>query len=194
MLLLLSDLDLRSYTHRTYVISAADDFSAIKAISFEEDLTSSQSTTTTNSDNLSCSPTQTTHGHQPPLSPAYTLHFVPRARKIHQSLLTTPLSSLHCLLASFFLLHSLPTYPDLILLNGPATSIILLLAALLVQFFDWRGKTRGKLRSIYVESWARVRRLSLSARIITALGAANRVLVQWEGLAGKGEYRGCLIR
>ncbi len=64
----------------------------------------------------------------------------------------------------------------------------------MVRFFDWRGGTRGKLRSIYVESWARVKSLSLSARIITTLGAADRVLVQWEHLAGKGEYRGCLIR
>lgn len=50
------------------------------------------------------------------------------------------------------------------------------------------------MRSIYVESWARVRNLSLSARIITLVGGAERVLVQWEGLKGKGEYRGCLIR
>ena len=192
MLSLLATLDPRSYNHRTYVISAGDDFSAIQAISFENDLSTRATTTQDSSFPPPAQATQEHHQHAH--LPSYTLHFVPRARRIHQPLLTTPLSSLRCLLASISLLHSLPTYPDLILLNGPATSAILLLAALVVRYFDWRRRTRGKLRSIYIESWARVRRLSLSARIITTLGAADRVLVQWEGLAGKGEYRGCLIR
>lgn len=191
MLSLLADLDPNLYNCRTYVISAGDDFSSIQAISFEKELT----TLTTRKQNPSLHPpSQTTQEHQSVLPPTYSLHFVPRARKIHQPLLTTPFSSICCLLASVSLLHSLPTYPDLILLNGPATSTILLFSALIVRFFDWRGKSRGKLRSIYIESWARVKRLSLSARIITTLGAADRMLVQWEGLGGKGEYRGCLIR
>lgn len=52
------------------------------------------------------------------------------------------------------------------------------------------------MRSIYVESWARVNGLSLSGKILVALGAVDRVLVQWEGLAqkGKGEFRGCLVK
>jgi beta-1,4-N-acetylglucosaminyltransferase len=190
MLSLLADLDPRSYNHRTYVISEGDDFSAINAISFEDGLTTRATKGNTNS----LPSSQTNQGHQEVLSSSYTLRVVPRARKIHQSLFTTPFSSFHCLLSSLILLYSLPTYPDLILLNGPATSTIVLLSALMVRFFDWRGRTRGKLRSIYVESWARVKSLSLSARIITTLGAADRVLVQWEYLAGKGEYRGCLIR
>ena len=56
--------------------------------------------------------------------------------------------------------------------------------------------TSGKMRSIYIESWARVKGLSLSGRILVATGAVDRVLVQWEGLAGtgRGEFRGCLVR
>lgn len=210
MLALLADLDPNLYNRRTYVISAGDDFSAIQAISFEQELTTLHPRNQT-TPSLIPPPLlfQTTPEHQqqqqqqqqsalpppPPPTSYYSLHFVPRARKIHQPLLTTPFSSLRCLIASIFLLHSLPSYPDLILLNGPATSTILLFSALILRVFDWRGvTTRGKFRSIYIESWARVRRLSLSARIITSLGAADRVLVQWEGLAGRGEYRGCLIR
>ena len=52
------------------------------------------------------------------------------------------------------------------------------------------------MRTIYVESWARVRGLSLSGKILVAVGACERVLVQWEGLgrAGKGEFKGVLVR
>jgi len=52
------------------------------------------------------------------------------------------------------------------------------------------------MRTIYVESWARVEGLSLSGKILMAVGACERVLVQWEGLsrAGRGEFRGVLVR
>ena len=41
------------------------------------------------------------------------------------------------------------------------------------------------MRSVYIESWARVRTLSLSGRILRYLG--GRVLVQGRGLGGKEE-------
>jgi beta-1,4-N-acetylglucosaminyltransferase len=49
------------------------------------------------------------------------------------------------------------------------------------------------MRTIYVESWARVRRLSLSGTIL--VGVVDRFLVQWEGLRGLGraEYIGVLV-
>lgn len=189
MLSLLADLDPSSYTQRTYIISSGDDFSASKAVDFEQNLTShSSSRANAFSDRTS----------------SYSLHFVPRARKIHQSLLTAPFSCLQCFIACICLLHSPPfpnssvhthTYPDLILLNGPSNSVLVLFATLFLRFFAFPG-TFGKMRSIYVESWARVNGLSLSGKILVALGAVDRVLVQWEGLAekGKGEFRGCLVK
>lgn len=70
---------------------------------------------------------------------------------------------------------------------------------------DSRGRRRGEMRTIYIESWARVKRLSLTGRILVALRMCDRVLVQWEGLAqgngngngngnGKVEFRGMLVR
>lgn len=52
------------------------------------------------------------------------------------------------------------------------------------------------MRTIYVESWARVKRPSLSGRIIVLCGLCDRVLVQWKELEikGWGEYRGMLVR
>ncbi|MCJ1469066.1 UDP-N-acetylglucosamine transferase subunit [Pseudocyphellaria aurata] len=203
MLSLLADLDPSSYTHRTYVISSGDDFSASKAVDFEHHLTS-PSPSPVNA--FSGGPCETSHGPSDvdAKSTSYSLHFVPRARKIHQSLLTAPISCLQCFFACIRLLYSpsLPTssmrahsYPDLILLNGPSNSVLVLLAALFLRFFALSG-TSGKMRSIYVESWARVNGLSLSGKILVTLGAVDRFLVQWERLAekGNGEYRGCLVR
>lgn len=182
MLSLLEDLDTTSYTHRTYIISSGDDFSARKAVDFEEKLAT-----------LSGSDKPDEKAATNAIIPSsYSLHFVPRARKVHQSLLTAPLSSLQCFIACILFLNSSPpspayrnNYPDLILINGPATSVLVLLAALILRFVALPG-TYGKMRSVYVESWARVKALSLSGKILVAMGAVDRVLVQWEGLANEG--------
>jgi beta-1,4-N-acetylglucosaminyltransferase len=59
-----------------------------------------------------------------------------------------------------------------------------------------------KMKIIYVESWARVRTLSLSGKILLKLGICDKFLVQWESLAksinGTGakrkvEWRGFLV-
>lgn len=182
MLSLLADLDTTSYTHRTYIISSGDEFSVRKAVDFEEKLATRSG--------LDKPDVEAATNANIPSS--YSLHFVPRARKIHQSLLTTPLSSLQCFIACILFLNSGPSspayrdnYPDLILTNGPAISVLVLLAALTLRFFALPG-TYGKMRSIYVESWARVKALSLSGKILVTMGAVDRVLVQWEGLAKEG--------
>lgn len=134
-------------------------------------------------------------------SGGYDIKAVPRARKIHQSLLTTPFSSLRTLLACIPLLLY-PSPPDLILTNGPATATILIFASLILRFFDVKEcNSRGKMRTIYVESWARVKRLSLSGKLL--YGVVDRFVVQWESLEGKkgwggwgggrAEFRGVLV-
>jgi beta-1,4-N-acetylglucosaminyltransferase len=210
MLSLLQDLDTRSYTHRTYVISSGDSFSALKAQEFESRLADTRRKTAEKKEGR-------VEAGKAGEAGTYSIRIVPRARRIHQSALTAPWDCLRCLLACLHLLTTPPTpipppqssspaltrlptttLPDLILLNGPATATILVIASLLLRFVGWRG-SRGKMRSIYIESWARVRKLSLSGRILVAAGACERVLVQWEGLregmGGRGvEFRGCLVR
>ncbi len=144
---------------------------------------------------------------------SHDVSIVPRARRIHQSLLSTPLSSLQCLFACFSVLRGSAVnvaiqssdkakdlrkirsaYPDIILSNGPATGVIIILASLILRFMAIPG-TKGKMRTIYVESWARVRSLSLSGKILLSL--VDRFIVQWESMlsvtAGKGEYYGALV-
>lgn len=174
-----------TYTHRSYVISEGDAFSAGKALEFEEGLMARQEQPSTRKEGerVGCS-----------------VHTVPRARQIHQSLFTTPLTSLRCLVASISLLRSHHRgKPDLILTNGPATALIIIIASLMLEYFSFLGRWdngSGRTRSIYVESWARVRRPSLSCWIIVKLGLCNQVLVQWPQLeeAGWGKYRGVLVQ
>ena len=194
MLAILRNLDTSSYTHRTYVVSQGDDFSSRKATDFETSLAKSKRADDNN--NLPCDTKRRDE------NTAYDIYVVPRARKIHQSILTTPVSAVHCLMSCIHILHS-PSpstrtsgprqYPDLVMTNGPGTAVCVVLACLLLRFFNVRG-TKGKMRTIYVESWARVKGLSLSGKIL--IRCVDRFLVQWDGLRGAGgraEYLGVLV-
>jgi beta-1,4-N-acetylglucosaminyltransferase len=194
MLSMLRNLDTKKYNPRTYIVSSGDHFSSSKAIEFENDLRGDQGTSAGRQDADGQSEKKSS-------SEEFEIITVPRARKIHQPLYTTPFSSLRCLIACIMLLirQSKATYnspittsPDLILTNGPGTGVIIILASLIVRFFGLQKK--GDMRSIYVESWARVKTLSLSGKILYHLGLTDRFLVQWEGLAkGRAEYRGPLV-
>lgn len=196
------------YTRRTYVVSSGDAFSAEKAREFEARL---QQTGTRLSKDQEGGGGGGNQG-------SYEIHTVPRARRIHQSLLTTPLSCLSCLWECIRLLmghHGSPppprsqspntttppsssSRPDLILLNGPATSLILVLASLILRYLAFLPLLHpvGEMRTIYIESWARVKTPSLTLRIISWCGLCDRVVVQHKGLEerGWGEWRGDLMR
>ena len=178
MFAILRDLDASRFALRSYIVSSGDNFSAQKALEFEHQL-------------------QEIHGEHVGY---YRIATVPRARRIHQSLLTTPISSFACLWSCLSVLRR-PVIegqpsprPDLIITNGPGTGVIVVLASYILRFLRHPG-TQGRMRTVYVESWARVKRLSLSGRIL--LPFVNRFIVQWEALmeatGGKGEYLGVLV-
>jgi beta-1,4-N-acetylglucosaminyltransferase len=184
MLSILRSLDTTRYTPRTYVVSSGDQFSATKAKQFEETLKQTQAHGAHN-------------GHTKSLSTEvrqdYEIVTVGRAREIHQPLYTTPVTALQCLWSCILLLiRNNATPPDIIVTNGPATGVMVVLASLIVRFF---GMNRGaEMRSIYVESWARVKTLSLSGKILLWAGLTDRFLVQWEGLKkGRAEWKGFLV-
>ncbi|ETI21905.1 hypothetical protein G647_05975 [Cladophialophora carrionii CBS 160.54] len=201
---------LDDWPQRTYVVSSGDEFSASKAREFEHDMFSKRDKRDPNGANpaLLVGPT------------GYDIITVHRARRVHQTLLTTPLSSLRCLWDCIKLLRgthpdffpriagdnsSRPLTPDLILTNGPGTGVIVILASIILLFFGVAGPSAslprskkvmkhdmgvgdasakiGQMRSIYIESWARVRTLSLSGRLLKPL--VDRFLVQWPQLVEK---------
>ncbi|WBW71477.1 UDP-GlcNAc transferase associated protein Alg14 [Schizosaccharomyces osmophilus] len=106
---------------------------------------------------------------------------IPRARYVKQAWLTTPLTAVWSLLFSIKVIFwNKNGIPDVILCNGPGTCVFLCLEGYVSKFF---GK---RIRIVYVESFARVNKLSLSGKIL--LPFVDRFLVQWPGLALK--YKG----
>jgi beta-1,4-N-acetylglucosaminyltransferase len=220
MLALLRSLDARKYARRTWVVSSGDGFSARRAEGFERALEErwrraggehgEQQRERERERGRKRAPSLTSAAEQRALDAAardtaaaacvgpasYSLTTIPRARRVHQPLLTTPLSALRCLAATFTPLLS-PSPPALILTNGPGTGVLVVLAAFLLRFFDVRGvESHGLCRCVYVESFARVRSLSLSGRLLLRLGVVDRFVVQWEALEGYGgraEYAGVLV-
>lgn len=184
-----NNFDFSIYTYRTYVVSSGDDLSAQKAVEFESRIA------------------QENDRKKP--AEDYTIITVPRARRVHQSYLTAPFSTLHCFWACLLVLlgrnpaqRPLPVkypskHPDVIITNGPAVAVCMILAAKFIRFFiycyRWATGQGSKpeisrLRTIYVESWARVRTLSVSGRIL--LPIADKFLVQWPPLAGRRAWWG----
>lgn len=214
MLAMLAKVDMASFAHRTYVVSSGDAFSAEKARAFEQSVVHAQAnardqqgnggvdTQSTNDAPIVPSRLRKQRLNQSNSSkeisvqePNFSIHVLPRARRIHQPLLTTPYTSLQTLFTGLMLLLSQP-YPNLIITNGPGTGVIVVLASMILRFFNIRNaNSNGSMRTMYIESWARVRKLSLSGRLL--IKVVDRFLVQWEKLngcgGGKGEYIGILI-
>ncbi|KAI9643357.1 UDP-N-acetylglucosamine transferase subunit [Ciborinia camelliae] len=197
MISLLRDTNASRYKHRTYIISAGDDFSSTKAQDCEERIQSKLRPT------LPC----TKPGEFDSTTGVWDLTVVPRAREIHQPLYTAPISSFWCMRGCIKALHKIsvtstihPQYPDVIITNGPATAVIMILASFLLKFLGLAPL--WKMQTIYVESWARVKTLSLSGKVLLWLGIYDRFLVQWEDLAKqingenvqkRVEWRGFLV-
>ncbi|TBU33912.1 glycosyltransferase family 1 protein [Dichomitus squalens] len=176
---LLSALDFNRYIPRTYIISEGDTLSMHKAMDLEraKSTEASQSTPSTSGSDAPCS-----------------FVVIPRARRVHQSFLTAPFSAVFSLAASIWHLTASPLFsgppaPDVLLLNGPGTCFVLCIAAYLSRFLGLKSP-----KLIYVESFARVRHLSLSGKLLRPL--VDRFIVQWPDLlqdGKRGECRGWLV-
>lgn len=150
--------------NRTYVFSSGDTFSAAKAVAFERALGPSKSGKF-----------------------GYKLVEIPRARRVGQSWLTTPFSCLACLWGCLkaFMSHGIP---NTLVCNGPGSAVMMVAICLLFRFFGFRT------RMVYVESFARVKTLSLSGKLLYPF--VDRFIVQWPGLKEKwprAEYLGVLV-
>lgn len=157
-----------SKMHRRYLISSGDSMSLKHLEAFENDLKMS------NGDEQ---------------AGTFDKYIVARARKIHQSLLTTPFTALLSVVQVFPLLLSSPftgvrsrqQYPDIILTNGPATGFIVGLVAYLLKMFY--VVPEDSMQVLYIESWARIRTLSLTGKLFYHTGIADLLLVQHEKVA-----------
>lgn len=180
MMSLLRDTDPRRYFHRTYIVSSGDAFSSNKAYEIEKNL------------QLKYKPgvkEPSGRDEMDPLTGIWDVKIVPRARKIHQPLYTTPFSAFWSMVCCLEALYSCSQtsrigkglFPDVIITNGPATAVMVIFASAILKFFAVAPLDRMK--TVYVESWARVRTLSLSGKILLKVGICDVFLVQWEALA-----------
>ncbi|KAF8070498.1 glycosyltransferase family 1 protein [Lyophyllum atratum] len=173
-LALVSALDFSRYTPRTYIISQGDDLSARKALSLES------------SKELSLTKSEV----------EYSFLTIPRARQVHQSLVTTPPTALFSLVTCIyyvmfapFFRKGRPVFADVLLVNGPGTCFILCIGVYVNKFLGLPAS-----QIIYVESFARAQSLSISGRLLRPL--VDRFLVQWPQLLQdkrRGEYHGWLV-
>lgn len=190
--LLEKSLDVGRFVHRTYVVTSQDKFSANKALAFERKIAERQAAKR--------------DGGRPG---TFDIVTIPRARRVHQSYWTSPFTTLQCLWACLLVLQGrypeqkeLPPMfkspkPDCILTNGPAVAVCMVLAAKIIRVFDFIRRwtsARGsvpepyRLRTIYVESWARIKALSTSGVLLLPL--VDKFLVQWPDLAGRRAWWG----
>lgn len=145
---------------RTWVVSSGDSTSLEKAKKYEESLGSGSS----------------------------QYMQLPRARRVGEPLFLSLCSTLVSLAATAGQIWKLGA-PDVLLVNGPGTCVVL---AYVMFFMKFVGLARTRI--IYVESLARVNRLSVSGRLV--LPVANRFIVQWKPLAEayhRAEYHGILV-
>ncbi|KAF5637512.1 beta-1,4-n-acetylglucosaminyltransferase [Fusarium sp. NRRL 25303] len=163
--------------HRRYLISSGDTMSEDHLEDYEADL------------KALCAAEGTNPG-------AYDVFTVTRARRVHQSLLTTPFTAFLSLVSIFPALLTPPpkidgaelAYPTCIYSNGPATGFFVGLA---VHILKLLGRIpENSMHFIYIESWARISTLSLTGKLFYYTGIAD-VLVQHQEVADKYGLRNC---
>lgn len=161
ILRLLKDLDLAKYETRTWVHYPEDKISIQRAIEF---------------DKLKNGAPKTCLSEE-----------IIRARSVGQGWISTIFSSLESVKSCFSIVLSNP--PDVLVCNGPGTSVILCGVVFFLRYFGLNHT-----RIIYIESLARVSTLSLSGKLL--LPISDRFLVQWPAVASKyrrAEYYNILV-
>lgn len=182
---LVSALDFERYTPRKYIISDGDTLSTQKAIALE--LYKAPHTVCRDFGYRVYSIDYRYQASD--VAKRFTIIKIPRARNVHQSILATPPSALFSLLMSIYHLNLAPfisnggrnSFADVLILNGPGTCVVLCITVYInkvggmltgimkksYSLFQFLGLHAPKI--IYVESFARVKKLSLSGIMLRPL-------------------------
>ncbi|KAK4776545.1 hypothetical protein SAY86_005233 [Trapa natans] len=169
MINLLLALDQNRFSPRYYIAAATDNMSLQKARSLENSLAEKAGIKVA--------------------ADAVQYMQIYRSREVGQSYITSVWTTLVALVHALWLM--LRVRPQVILCNGPGTCIPLCAIAFLFKIVGIRWSS-----IFYVESIARVRRLSLSGLILYKLRIADRFFVQWPHLQRiypRADYVGCLM-
>ncbi|KAH9972420.1 oligosaccharide biosynthesis protein Alg14-like protein [Lactifluus volemus] len=176
---LISALDFSRYSPRTYLVSEGDSLSEQKVVALERLKAASTPSLATLEIEIG----------------GYQIITIPRARRVHQNTLTIPLAMIRSLLSALYHVTLAPRLPghsssfDVLLLNGPGTCFVLCVAVYVNRFLGLPSP-----RLFYVETFARVRTLSLTGKLLRPI--VDRFIVQWPELlqdGGRGECHGWLV-
>jgi len=124
----MSALDPNKCNRRIYLINDGDDLSLRKALELETKISTQEKY-------LVC--TQALGGVIFKLipTPKYSVLSIPRARRVHQALMTTPFAAFYSLMVCSYHLTLLPffsrrnrIFADILILNGPGTCFVLCVA------------------------------------------------------------------
>ncbi|CAJ2661374.1 unnamed protein product [Trifolium pratense] len=154
MLNLLAVLQKDRFNPRYYIAAATDNMSLQKAMMLENSLASESR-----------------------IKVADTAQFMKiyRSREVGQSYITSVWTTLIATVHALWLMIKIR--PEVILCNGPGTCIPLCVIAFIFKVLGIRWSS-----IFYVESIARVRRLSLSGLLLYKLWMADQLFVQWPQL------------
>lgn len=148
MLSLLTNLNVKTYKPLIFVASKTDKFSEKRLHAWEQQR---------------CGSNDASEPHH--------VHYISRSREVNQSFVTTIFTTLVSLFECLTLIWN--TKPDVILCDGPGTCLP---PCYICFFFNFLNVTNTKI--IFVESFARVKSLSLTGKLLIFI--ANRFIVQWK--------------
>ncbi|XP_019226478.1 PREDICTED: UDP-N-acetylglucosamine transferase subunit ALG14 homolog [Nicotiana attenuata] len=168
MLNLLHVLQKERFKPRYYIAAATDNMSLQKAKTFEDSLLGKEA-----------------------LEEVGGAEFLQiyRSREVGQSYITSVGTTLIAIAHALWLMIKIR--PQVILCNGPGTCVPLCVIAFLFKVLGIKWSS-----IFYVESIARVRKLSLSGLLLYKLRMADQLFVQWPQLKEKyprAHYVGCLM-
>ncbi|KAG0052986.1 UDP-N-acetylglucosamine transferase subunit [Gryganskiella cystojenkinii] len=197
MLQLVSGLDPSKYQIRHYIVGQDDDASVEKVHRLE-----SLRGQADVSDAFKVSSNGKEGSEASKRPGGYTVNRIPRSRHVHQSFLTTPFTLAKSLLVAMTLIRRLgcsskdydhKDHKSVLLMNGPGTCFALALAVIGLRILGVVEDERTP-DLVFVESFARVRTLSMTGKLVYPL--CDAFLVQWPGLREqypRAQYIGALV-
>ncbi|GJQ13495.1 hypothetical protein GpartN1_g5286.t1 [Galdieria partita] len=135
------------------------------------------------SDNHSIAKARCLHDRDGALSLfSYQTLCIPRSRYVGQSYFSSLFTTIYSFMVSCWKLLWCDT-PDVLICNGPGTCVPVVFIMFIRNVFYNLARRKSRTRTVFIESVARVRSLSLSGRILYPF--VHRFLVQWPDMMEK---------
>ncbi|CAK9872508.1 unnamed protein product [Sphagnum jensenii] len=160
MLSLVGALNLQRYAPRYYIAAVTDSMSLTRAATLEDHL-------------QKCALSTSSSSSQKP-----KFYQVYRSREVGQSYFTSVVTTLLAMMHALWLVAHIR--PDVILCNGPGTCLPICMAGFLLKVVGVKWVV-----IVYVESIARVKKLSLTGLLLYKLGVSDQFFVQWSQLKAR---------